>query len=242
MLPRHFYRTVWRINSVLILVAFFIVVCLLGLAFLQITNEFFGRRTVNHIINTADGEIQRERLTISTSERLTGSDYFLISLQSDQDYQQSYFSKTARAIRNYAFVSPSGATNWVYPHNRFLFTEAVALPSNKRCGVAETARGVLFVVRKEDTNDDRRLTYNDHGIIALARPDGDGFQEVLTDVLRLISSDVTGDILVLVYQSSEGGSIAYVSLEDFSVINQFTLAPPATVQAVNAGNQLSAGL
>lgn len=220
-----FFRRVWQANAILIFVAGIMAVLTLCLSLIMISTDVYGTRSVRNVVNT-DEDIAKERLSIAESERICGTDSFLLALRSDQSYQQSYYSKSASAIRNYAFVSMDGQTNWVYPHNKFLFSEAVTLPRpNSRCDLQST-KAVLFFVIKEDSNGDRRLTYKDAGTIALSRPDGAGYKEVISDATRLISHYIVRDALFLVYESSEGGQVATISLEDFSITKQTLLVLP----------------
>lgn len=225
------FRIIWRINALLIFFTALLAVVLLSIGLL----DHFKLRQVSDVANINHKTVQQEVLSITYGERLAGTDYLLLALQSDQDYQQSYFSKSAQAIRNYAFININGSQGiqWLYPHHHFLFLNAISLPSrnphsDKQLPV-NAVQAVLFNVKKYDSDKDQRLTLNDRGVIALAKPDGSRFKEVLSDVVKLVTHEVKGNVLFLVYETQHNTQAAWFSLEDFTLIKQTVLTLPSAL-------------
>src|SRR5690606_36696606 len=114
------------------------------------------------------------------------------------------YSKSASAIRNYAFLGKDGRPHWLYPHNKFLIADADQLSPNSYENKEESTRAILFLVRKEDTNGDQRLTGLDSGVVVFTSADGTGAKEVLSDVWRIMSQNVRDEEVLILYEGKGG--------------------------------------
>lgn len=225
MSKQKFFRNVWRFNALLILVAGLLAVVILAIGAVKLGEGIFSTHNARAVVHPDEGPV-KELLSLAESRRIGGTEHMLIALQSDRE--TGYFSKSGRAIRNYVFVGLDGKAAWVYPHNRFLFSDVIQLPQSGYGKKTERAKAVLFVVRQRDSDGDGQLTHKDAGTIVLVRPNGEGFREVIPNVIKLVSKETMGEILFLVYETSQGPFTATILLTDFSVIKQESLPLPGS--------------
>jgi hypothetical protein len=78
---------------------------------------------------------------------------------------------------------------------------------------------------KEDTNGDDRLTHDDLSVVALSKPDGTEFREILSDLDVFIGHRVIDEnSTLLIYQKEGKGYSATLSLQNF-VLSSATELP-----------------
>lgn len=221
--PR-FFGILWRINALIIFAAGLLTIVLLLFVLRELAGEIFGTREVYSVVNTDEETVPEEDIMIE-SQRISGSKDWLLTLHSNQVYAQSYYSKSALAARNYGVLSPGGQPRWLYPHHRFLFSD-VRQVSESNAEEKQKTRLLLFVIRKEDTDQDRRLTDADTGTLALSRADGSDFTELLT-VGELVDYQLDERQLHILYRDNDNTFYsARVALADFSLLEQQSLPLP----------------
>jgi hypothetical protein len=120
------------------------------------------------------------------------------------------------AARNYGFVAAAGPPRWLFPHNRFLIVAANQLPGTQYSEPDKPTAAVSFVVVQGDTDGDRRLTPSDLSSLVLTKPDGTQSKTVLENVRRVVSQDMIGEDVVILYEGASGYGKAVVSSTDFS--------------------------
>jgi hypothetical protein len=188
----------------------------------------FHERHVADVVNTdASGHVE-QTLSLRGATRISGQPWLLVGLGSNQNYEQGSFSKSAEATRNYAFVAPSESTRWLFDHNRFLILDATQIPGrNSDENDAPTAL-VSFLVIEEDSDDNGRLTGNDDAVLVFTRPDGTGRTTVLEGVHTIISEQLIGEEILVVYESAAGYQSVVLSLKDFSARRQEKIVLPGS--------------
>jgi hypothetical protein len=216
MRAHQFFRRVWRLNALVILL-----VGILGIGVLAFTaffalNAMFRERQVTAVVNTDEQRQIQEALSLGHAAQITGHSWLLIAVDSDQTYDQAYFSKSSVAARNYGFVAAAGPPRWLFPHNRFLIVAANQLPGTQYSEPDKPTAAVSFVVVQGDTDGDRRLTPSDLSSLVLTKPDGTQSRTVLENVRRVVSQDMIGEDVVILYEGASGYGKAVVSSTDFS--------------------------
>lgn len=216
MRAHQFFRKVWRFNALVILLAGFLGIGVLAFTTFYALHAVFRERQATAVVNT-DGQQQiQEVLSLGRATQVTGHPWLLVAVESDQKYDQAYFSKSSVAARNYGFVAAAGPPRWLYPHNRFLIVDASQLPAAEYSETDKPTAVVSFVVVQQDSDGDKRLTPSDLVSLVLARPDGTQSKAVLENVRRVVLQEMIGEDVVILYEGASGYGKAVVSSTDFS--------------------------
>jgi hypothetical protein len=219
------FRFLWRANAVLIFTAGVVALICLAVALIHMLRWPFRDREVRAVVNTDQKQQVDESLSLGSPQNISGNPWVLLPLESDQTYDHGSFSKSAQAVRNYAFVSPTEATRWLYPHNRFLVLHATLLPDADYNDEQPTAL-ISFEVVEKDTDGDARLTRADSARLVFTRPDGSGLTGVLDDVQGTTEQTVVGEDILVIYKNSTGFARVVFSLKDFSRLREEKLEYP----------------
>lgn len=221
-----FFKLVWRINGLTILVVGFLSLIVL----LYVVYESFSfvtrDRSVRNIVNIEDAKDIKEELHFGHMSEIKGSSYVLIPLISDQNYSQVYFSKSSSSARNYLFLnSNTNEKTWLLRHNNFLFDDNDILYKKNDIDDEDKPLAHLFEIIKTDTNSDKRLNRQDLMTIALSKIDGTNYIEVIEDINSYIGHKVNdnGSLLVL-YKKGGVAYSANIDLSDFKIINETVLS------------------
>jgi hypothetical protein len=219
------FRNIWRANAVIIFGAGVLALALGAVAAYYMLKEVTRERAVDAVVNTGNGRNIEQSIALGAAIQIAGHPWLLLPLQSDQHYDQVYFSKDASAARNYAFVSRSLETHWLYPHSRFLIVDATQLPGGYDDESNATAL-VAFEVVQQDTDRDHRLTPEDSSSLVFARADGTGVTAVLENVSDIVSQELMGEEILVIYQDRDGYAAATFALKDFSALKRERLTFP----------------
>jgi hypothetical protein len=228
MRAHQFYRKVWRVNALVILLVGILGVGVLAISAVYALNAVFGERRVTAVVNPGGEQQVQEVLSLGHATQITGHPWLLVAVSSDQTYDREYYSKSSVAARNYGFVTAAGPSRWLYPHNRFLIVSATQLPGAEFAEDDRPTAAVAFAVVQADTDGDKRLTGSDLSSLVLTRPDGTQSKTVLDNVRRIVSQELIGDDVVILYESASGYGKAVISLTDFSRTADEPLELPKT--------------
>lgn len=224
------FRNVWRANAVIIFGAGVVVLILGLIAGYYMLREMTRERVVETVIDTDKSERIEQSFGLGAATQIAGHPWLLVPMESDQHYDRGSFSKDASSVRNYAFVSGLLETRWLYPHSRFLIIDATQLPRGDYEGESNATRLVSFEVVQQDTDGDKRLTSADASDLVFSRPDGTGVTTVLESVTQIVSQELMGEEVVVVYKDRDGYAAASYSLKDFAPVKRehITLPPSGT--------------
>jgi hypothetical protein len=217
MQVNQFFRKVWRFNALVILFAGVLGIGLLAFTAVYVLHEMFRERSVTAVV-TGEDQKTREVLSLAEATRIDGHPWLLVAVESDQKLDQAYYSKSAVAARNYGFVTASGPPRWLYPHNRFLIVDAIQLAAESAEKPSQTAI-VSFLVVQADSDGDQRLTPADVATLVFTKPDGTEGKPVVENVRRVVSQDIVGEQVVVIYEGPSGYGKAAISSSDFSRLN-----------------------
>lgn len=222
------FKWVWRFNAVVILSTGILAIVVLLVGIFYIVRDATRDRQISGSINVTENNEIEEQWKLGQLQTIPGTTYVLAPLYFDQQYDQSFYEKTADSIRNYLFVnSQTTLQHWLLDNNDFLITSMYILSSEEEeYGLIQPkTAGILYKLIKTDTNEDDRIDYQDLKAIAFSRPDGKGFVEVIEDVDELIGHHLTPDGTVLVvYQKGETGYSASIDLSNFTVVEETKLS------------------
>ena len=220
-----FFKQVWRINGVIIMVAGVLAIGVLLFAAYQIFIETVRERGVDSVVNIEKSAEVKEKWQLGYLSSIQGTPFVMVPLSSDQQYSQSYYDKSASSVRNYLFINKQeGKQHWLLNSNDHLITEASVLSENTGIDQEASALAVLFTVIKSDTNNDGRLTANDLKTVAMSQPNGQAYREVIQNIDRLVGYSLMDQAsLLVVYERAGIGYSGSVSLADFSVSHEMPL-------------------
>ena len=219
------FRSLWRVNAIIIFGAGALMFVLGSILAYQFLEDVTRDRSVDAVVNTDTQQNIEQSFGLGTVSRIEGHPWLLVPLESDQHYDQVYFSKDATAARNYAFMSGSLETRWLYPHSRFLIVEANQV-SRGDYGESAPTVFVSFEVVQQDTNGDRRLTPEDSPSLVFTRPDGTGTTMALENIRKVVSLELLDEEIVVIFEDRDGYAAATFSLKDFSSVKRERLALP----------------
>ncbi len=220
-----FFKQVWRINGIIIMVAGLLAIGVLVFAAYQIFKETVRERGVNGIVNIEASTEVKEKWQLGYLSSIQGTPFVMIPLSSDQQYSQSYYDKSASSIRNYLFINKQeNQQHWLLNSNEHLIIKADVLSESTGSGQEVAALAILYTVITSDTNNDDRLTAKDLKNVAISQPGGQAYREVLQGIDRMVGYSLTGkESLMLVYQRDDIGYVVTISLTDFSMSKETAL-------------------
>ncbi|WP_333607229.1 hypothetical protein [Arsukibacterium sp.] len=220
-----FFKWVWRFNGVVIALASALAVILMVYFSYKIYSDITRVRTTGNVVNIEQSTPVQQNWRLGHMSEVKGSTYVVIPLNSEQSYDRSYFSKSASSIRNYLFIdTQSEHKAWLFEHNKFLITSRVTISAGQYASSDKPVLAYLYEVVKSDTNRDGHLTNADLNTVALSKPDGSGYTEVLTDIDALLGNTLTQhNTILIIFQRSGTGYTATIDLDSFAVIHESAL-------------------
>jgi hypothetical protein len=206
------FRTIWRINSVLILTVGLMSFGLLAYIGYELYKQKFQTRDVSEVVNVDSDAYVNSEWALGGFSRVEGTNYLMAPAFSKQNYQVSYYEKGASAVRNYLFVNAvDKSSRWLIPDNKALFLSSDRLSqgdvSNK------PMQWMKYEVIKADTNQDKRLTEKDQRAIAISSLTGEGYVELVKNIDELLGSQVQDEnTLLLFYRSGQKRFVSEINL------------------------------
>jgi hypothetical protein len=217
------FTWIWRVNSLIILFA-----GVLALASVLFALGFSVRdRLVSHqvedVAKIRPPSAGKTELKLSQFTPVAGTSVLVAALEAQQDYRASFSSKEASSTRNHLFYDT--ATHefyWLKPGNEALIIESQSLPAQAYTTTVKPATAVVYTLVSKDTNQDGRLTSQDHQDIALADPNGKRFRVVLSQVESLKGfSLVAPHRVVMLYMSQSQLQAADIDLASQKVLQRY---------------------
>jgi len=179
------FRTVWRVNGVLLLASFLL---LGGGALVAIVAEFLPDRLAGGTEPAVAVDPGGERLVLGSVEEVDGTPYVLLPLASKRDGKFS--SGGSSETRNLLFHdAASGKARWLRPDHAAAIASYALLradePEDAGPGEPRRERPVRWIryeIAPADTDRDGEVTSGDALEIAVSGPGGDPPTTVLTGV------------------------------------------------------------
>jgi hypothetical protein len=203
MKTRRFFRTVWRLNALIILIAGVLACGLLAFVMLQFLRDMTRTRHVSNVVNVAPEQRGRDRTSLGSFTRVEGTQVFRAPLNIEQTYELSVASKETTSIQNYLFYDPAlDRSYWLRAGAPALFVGSHELPERdfeERLPIT----AMLYEIVERDTDGDQRLTESDLRVIAVADAAGTRLTPVLRDVAQLHAADITtGNAALVIYTTA----------------------------------------
>lgn len=203
MKTRRFFRTVWRLNALIILLAGVLACGFVAVATLALLRDITRTRHVSNVVNVAPEQRGRDRTSLGSFVRVEGTQVFRAPLNIEQEFDLSVASKETTSIQNYLFYDPAlDRSYWLRAGAPALFADSHELPERdfeERLPIV----AMLYEIVERDTDGDQRLTESDLKVIALADPAGTRLTPLLTGVAEVHAADITsGNAALIIYTTS----------------------------------------
>jgi len=217
MEENRFFKFVWRFNGIVLMVAGILAIGGLGFGVYGIITDVAGKKEAKNIVNVTDDTDVDERWRLGYLRDVNETPYIMVPLHSDRSFSRSYYSKSSYSTRNYLFINTeTNQKRWLLGTNDYLIVSDEMLAVGE-CGETDCKTiAILYHVVKEDTNGDDRLTHDDLSSVALSKPDGTEFKEIISGLDVFIGHRLLDETSMLfIYQKKGIGYSATLSLEDF---------------------------
>lgn len=221
MKPSRVFRTISRINSVLVLLAF---VALGGTALVTATSSMEWTRRANRAAPAAVMPVTGERLFFGSIENMDGSSFVLLPLEARRPSMKlSSGSSHMNETRNLLFYdAATGAARWLRPDHRAvivsheLLRESGAVQGrweSRKPESGDPVRWIRYDLALSDTNGDGVIDGDDVRQVAVSGPDGKDLAVVLDHVDEVLGYAVPeSGKLVVFFRRGDGEFAGEISL------------------------------
>ena len=183
---RRFFATVWKINSVLILLVSVLASGVLAVAGYSLLRDAMRIRRVDNVATTALGDIQKSSARLGSFDAVRGSRFLKAPLMVTQTYDFASGSKDAGSVRNYLFFDPgTRSAHWLQPSMESLILQTSSLPNSDYERREQDTEVFVYSIVDSDSSGDARLSDSDRKKIAISGPDGKDFRVVVEQADRL---------------------------------------------------------
>ncbi len=119
-----FFKFIWRLNSLIILAVGVIGLIVLLYGSYEIFKNNTSNREVTGIVNVETNSNTNEYYKLEHNSRVLNEKYIVTPLVSVQNYEQSYYSKSASSIKNYLFTNIENSnSSWLFNSNKNLILD-----------------------------------------------------------------------------------------------------------------------
>lgn len=157
-------KLIWRINGALIALGGVIALILMLITGYKIFQEIFRERSITDVVNINEETRRGEYLSLRRFYRIQGTKWLVAALDAQQDYKQSYYSKSGSSTRNYLFFDTlNQSTHWLLNNNSSLILANHQLLENPTNIDGERGKviGAVYEIVRKDSDGDIRLNSDD---------------------------------------------------------------------------------
>jgi hypothetical protein len=213
------FTIIQRINSVLLLLV------LLGAAgfliFISTESMKWQRHGAVEVAQTGAEEKKPILVSFDRVEEIAGSNTQLLKLTTQEKGGKFSSGGYGAETRNVLFLNGDEKTaRWLFKDHKSLFLTVAQLHEQSSNKEDAPTKALYFEYVSNDTDGDGNLSSADHSNVGLAKPDGTGFTQIVSDVNRVFSYDLIGsNLLSVVFQKA--GKIRHlkISTPDFKIIS-----------------------
>lgn len=243
MKSEKFFKWVWNVNGLVLLIGLIITLLAVGFNFAGFL--FKADNKVTHqALNLAKDEKRQENWKLGYPRKVANSDYFYIPLESEKmtievkenaeiyNFSGSYKYTSTRS-KNILFINDkTNQSQWLFNTTEQLvidfgtlnYDEELTMSTQSAESLDFEPRGISYQVIKNDTNNDKILDNKDKRTFALSQIDGSNYTEVISGYNRIVESSVNaeGNLFVVFINNNEVYSMV-IDLETFKVISKRSL-------------------
>lgn len=210
-----------RINAVVFLLLL-IAASILFLSTLLASNHRNDNRTV---IVEEDKDNPREKLelVLGNMQEIHGHDNYYVELRTRSEggkFSSGYGGGETRNVL--FFVGNKLNSRWLYKKHDYLIERVETLDHELNDKKTRRAQAIYIRSIKKDSNNNHELDSDDKSTIALTRPDGSGYTEILSDADSIIDKETSSDgkYLTVLYQTKGIVVLKKFSLHNFQLVSE----------------------
>lgn len=227
MQENNFFRFVWRFNGLALMTAGVIAIVSIFFAGFMLIKNMSASDTSTSIINVQKETNSTQILKLGQLRSIKGSSCVIVSLTSAKKGNSKSFgsSYSSSSIKNYLFINNKTNTqNWLFKDNKFLIHSIVFLPEQGYSKNEKDVQAILYKIVKNDTNKDKKLSGRDLQTIALSKPDGTGYKEILHEIDSYIGQEyIDSETLLIMYQKKGQGFYSKINIKTLKVLVEVEL-------------------
>ena len=221
-----FFRVLWKLNAILIL--------LIGVGlifiFLALLHDGVGRshQTDSLYLGLPNKYKNKDKETWYFGEVTKIENTIIMPFLSTQYFSTKNSEKEVTATRNYLFVNlDTDSSFWLFDNNKFVISKMDYISKEIASSCSEKLLVALsFTIHKADTNGDNAIKRDDIASIALTNLDGSGYTEIEQNVNFVKDIEVIneGHFLILFYKKESKMYISKYSLAEFKKISDVEIS------------------
>lgn len=213
------FKNIWRFNAIVIMLVGVVGFALSLFACIMIYKDMTRDRSVRNVVNIEDTTERKDVWLLGNITNIKGSGFIMIPLHSEQNYAMGSYSKSASSTRNYLFINTENDDkHWLFGTNDYLITQISQLPYTRYDEQGSDAKAILYYVVKSDTNNDKVLNSSDSLTVAISKPNGKNYVELLKDIDFVNGYETISDsTAILVFQRNNVGYSAYIDLDELTI-------------------------
>jgi hypothetical protein len=218
------FKNIWRFNAIVIMIIGIFGIGTAIFSSIMLYKNLTRDINVRNIVNV-ETSTKKEEWNLGNITSINGSNYIIIPLYSNQNYSMDSYIKSASSIRNYLFLDTvENKKYWLFSNNDYLITQINMLPNNSYKEQPQDTKAILYYVVKSDKNNDKLLTASDSQTIAISKPDGTNYKELLDEIDFINGYKINSDSsMVVIYQRKNIAYSAKINLSTFSVSDELAL-------------------
>ncbi|MBN3562999.1 hypothetical protein [Aliamphritea spongicola] len=219
MEENRFFKLVWRFNGLIISVAGVLAIGMLIFFSYKLLTTLTRERNTRNTVNIEENTEIRENWRLGTILAVDNAKTLIIPLHSNQRFEGSYYNKAASSTRNYLFINTDTfKEKWLFDHTNYLIERSDRLKQGDR-NSKEPVIAILYQLVKLDSDQDNRLSAADLSTIAITRPDGSDYKELITEVQSITNHIVLNETeLFLFYKKDNASYSAIINLKKGQVM------------------------
>jgi len=205
-----FFLYVWRFNVLVQALAGILAIVLCLLVLREWFPLYFGDIETSNLVNVEDSSNNiHEKWLYGSLQNVPGTHTIILPVHSEQDYEIDYYrSKESISNRNLLFVNNLSETelkvNWLFPDNQKLILEYNFLNlANELYDENQTTLAMLYHVVSSDSDNDGRLSEDDHISLYLSHTDGREVHKVADNVDQVLGIWVLSVDKVILFIASQ---------------------------------------
>ena len=228
-----FFRLVWRINSLIILGGSSLIALFIAYNVIKYFLRPSHQPEPVVVENLAEDPENKEKWVIGSPIYIEGNDYLLLPLISESDEVKikstSKFSRVSynkyygNSSKNILFLNKkTNESFWLFENTSRLILDTTLFPNNYRD--KETTKAIFYNVVSKDTNNDKKLNYQDDLSLYMSNPEGGDYQLVLDVYDKIISrTSVEDNQMVIVFQKNGKAFSRLIQLSPYKIISNVEL-------------------
>ena len=222
-----FFKNIWKINGLLLFLGSISFIVIISY---QLTKNIFrDNYRQEQTLDLADDATDTEKWSLGYPEEIHGNEYYFIPLESENkeikenkekfqsfNLYSSNYSRTRS--KNILFInSVTNNSYWLFDSVQQLIIQMQTLDSHDENEKLITT-AIYYIVINDDTNNDGVYDSEDKRTLALTKPDGSNYSEIITGYDRIVEVQLNdaGNLFVIYINNDKVHSMI-VDLINFEI-------------------------